>query len=386
MRRVSEGGDGGAREPKEAKPRDAGPSSFVTHVGAGPFGTRGEPSRGARLATPVSTLALIVVLLLASAPLLSCGPGEVCWCPPGAEDCPAECEPFDCSLCPCDCPECEEGNGENGENGGNGQNGQNGDDPCEEDPEHEDCVEDCDPPECGDLECGVVYNDCDEWIECGECAGDYVCEEGYCILPACPATDVVQGQATYYAANGTGNCSYPHGTGMPFVVALSNSDYAAAAYCGACIEVEGPDGWVVVKSVDRCPGCSAGHLDLSREAFQEISPLSAGLVPITWRIVPCDYDEPVAFFWESDSDQWWSSVQVRRHRNAITELEVRSSDGDFVTVARQSHNMYFMSGRGAGPFDFRLTDIHGNVLVEEGIPLSPGGVVQGSGQFPDCEP
>ena len=356
--------------------------------------------------------------LMISSLIVACGTEELCWCPPGDEDCPPECLIFDCRECDYECPvECEPGNG-----GGDiceidpthpdcveediceidpnhpdcieediceiDPNHPDciEEDICEIDSNHPDCIEECDPPVCGEIECGRVYNDCEEWIECGECAGDYTCEEGVCMLPACPFEEVVNGQATYYYATGGGNCSYPTGTGMPYVVAMSTTDYASGAYCGACLEVNGPHGQVVVRVVDRCPGCSVGHIDLSSDAFAAISPLSAGLIDVTWRYIPCDFDEPLYFFWESGSDRWWSSVQVRRHRNAIDRFEVRNSSGDFVTISRQTHNMYFMSGMGPGPFDFRITDVYGNELVEEGIPLSPGSVVHGTGQFPDCDP
>ena len=36
---------------------------------------------------------------------------------------------------------------------------------------------------------------------------------------------------------------------------------------------------------------------------------------------------------------------------------------------------------GSGPFDFLVTAIDGQELLEEGVPYEPGGVVQGSGQF-----
>ena len=82
--------------------------------------------------------------------------------------------------------------------------------------------------------------------------------------------------ATYYSSRGMGNCSYPRPPADGLYVALSTPEYAKAARCGGYLEVRGPDGSVRVKVVDRCPGCAAGHVDLSEAAFARLARLSAG--------------------------------------------------------------------------------------------------------------
>ena len=83
--------------------------------------------------------------------------------------------------------------------------------------------------------------------------------------------------ATYYATRGMGNCSYPSPPADGLYVALSPPEYAKAARCGGYLEVSGPEGSVLVKVIDQCPGCAAGHIDLSETAFARLAPLSAGL-------------------------------------------------------------------------------------------------------------
>ncbi|KZT64092.1 hypothetical protein DAEQUDRAFT_679232, partial [Daedalea quercina L-15889] len=39
---------------------------------------------------------------------------------------------------------------------------------------------------------------------------------------------------------------------------------------------------VAITMVDHCMGCTTTDLDLSPAAFQELAPLSAGCIPITW--------------------------------------------------------------------------------------------------------
>jgi expansin (peptidoglycan-binding protein) len=94
------------------------------------------------------------------------------------------------------------------------------------------------------------------------------------------------GDATYYAADGTGACGFPASPNDLMVAAMNKSQYAKSV-CGQCVLVVGPKGTVKVRIVDLCPGCSSGSLDLSKEAFALISPLSAGRVKITWNFVPC---------------------------------------------------------------------------------------------------
>lgn len=94
-----------------------------------------------------------------------------------------------------------------------------------------------------------------------------------------------EGEATYYDANGTGACGFPAST--DFMVAAINDEQYSKANCGRCIAVTGPLGTVVVRIVDKCPGCSFGDVDLSQTAFGRIAKLSAGRIDIKWHFVAC---------------------------------------------------------------------------------------------------
>lgn len=94
-----------------------------------------------------------------------------------------------------------------------------------------------------------------------------------------------EGEATYYDANGTGACGFP--ASNDFMVAAINDEQYSKANCGRCIEVTGPNGKVVVRIVDKCPGCSFGDVDLSQTAFGKIAKLSAGRIDIKWHFVTC---------------------------------------------------------------------------------------------------
>lgn len=210
-----------------------------------------------------------------------------------------------------------------------------------------------------------------------------------------PATDAATcaeppptrtGEATYYDADGSGNCSFDPSPDDLMVAAMNAPDYDTAAWCGGCVEVDGPAGTVVVRITDQCPGCSSGDLDLSREAFAQIAELSAGRVPITWREVPCDVSGPMQYRFKEGSSQYWTAIQVRNHRYPIATLEVRDPDGQYAAIDRASYN-YFVEadGLGPGPYQLRLTDDRGHVVVETGIALGDATIATGAAQFAACE-
>lgn len=191
------------------------------------------------------------------------------------------------------------------------------------------------------------------------------------------------GQATYYTATGAGNCSYEATPDDLMVAAMNQVDYANSLICGAYVEITGPKGMVTVRIADRCPECPVGNIDLSQEAFARIANPVDGRVPITWRIVSPALGDPIAYRFKEGSSQWWTAVQIRNHRNPVYKVEYRTAAGAWKTLARQEYN-YFIDdqGMGPGPYTLRVTDIYGHVITDNNIPLTVGGIVAGSAQFP----
>lgn len=201
--------------------------------------------------------------------------------------------------------------------------------------------------------------------------------------PKCD-TALHKGEGTYYAADGTGNCSFDKSSDL-MVAAMNQIDYANSAVCGACIKATGPIGAVTVKIVDRCPECKKGDVDFSKQAFAKIAAVSAGRVAISWHFVPCAVSGPIQYHFKSGSNQWWSAVQVRDHRHIVSTFEVQKG-GAWVKVGRLSYNFFVdASGMGKGPYTFRVTDIYGQKVTDTGIAFKEGGVVSGKGQFPPCK-
>ena len=144
-------------------------------------------------------------------------------------------------------------------------------------------------------------------VGCGDDGPTSQPPPGACLPDPAPAT----GEATYYDADGSGNCSFEPSSDL-MVAAINGVDYDDAKWCGACLAVTGPSGEVTVRVVDQCPGCAKGDLDLSREAFEKIAPLSAGRVDITWHPVACPVDGPVAYHFKDGSNEFWTAIQRSR--------------------------------------------------------------------------
>jgi len=195
--------------------------------------------------------------------------------------------------------------------------------------------------------------------------------------------------ATYDSTiTGGGNCSYGPSPDV-MVAGVSEVDYAGSIGCGGCLEVERPGrGSVLVRVVDSCFGCIAGDVVLSEEAFTMLEPnLDVGVIDVAWHWVECPVEGPIGIHFIADSNPLWLAVQVRDHRHRIASLEARASGADsWLTLGRADYN-YFIAeeGLGEGPFDFRITDVYGHVIDENGMGLGMDVVRTGSSQFPLCD-
>lgn len=194
--------------------------------------------------------------------------------------------------------------------------------------------------------------------------------------PAAPTTlgAPVTGVATYYTAAG------PAGACMPLTFPVDG--YTAAAGpalfddgrgCGSWVEVTGARGTVLVKIDNLCPECEPGHLDLSTEAFAAVDDPVKGIVPIVSRVVRNPpVDGGLAFKVKDGSSQWWLGLHVDNVGNAVASVEVADVDGAFRPLTRQQWGWTLESSPGAGPYRVRVTDVHGQSAVADGITLSPG--------------
>src|SRR5580692_8329195 len=204
------------------------------------------------------------------------------------------------------------------------------------------------------------------------------------VLPAAGAAQAgeVSGIATHYVLQSLPNCSYPAPPADGLFVALSPGEYDSAAACGGYLEVHGPDGSVRVEVIDQCPGCGAGHIDLSEAAFSALAPLNAGLVDVTYQpLVNPSLPGPISLLVKQGSSQYWLALLAMNTGNPLASVQVRSESGGWYSLVQASYNYWVaQSGAGTGPFTVRLTDTQGHVVTVQGVALSPG-VVQGTGTW-----
>ena len=219
------------------------------------------------------------------------------------------------------------------------------------------------------------------------------------------------GSVTFYTfsmGSSEVNCSYPiSGETVPGIPtgggrfgAMNTSDYNNSAMCGACVEVT-RDGnrSVTITIVDQCPvatnpKCTAGHIDLSREAFNQIGSEGEGHIgtgnggavgSISWRYVECPVTGDVTFRLKEPSNANWNQVLVQGHRYPLASVEVNVG-GNWVAAARQDYNYWEPpnGNMGTPPFQVRATDVTGSYLVAE-VPLADGAHVGTPNQFPACQ-
>ncbi|MBE6845289.1 MAG: hypothetical protein E7508_06200 [Ruminococcus sp.] len=200
-----------------------------------------------------------------------------------------------------------------------------------------------------------------------------------------PKGTVHYGEGTYYDGGYVGGCAMldPVSTDI-WVAAMNITDYNNAQLAGAYIEVTGELGSIKMLVTDLLPEGKKGDVDLCEDAFPLIAPVEKGRVDISWKIIPLDTaeDAPVSYKFKEGSSPYWCGVQVRNHRYPVSKLEYMNENGEFIELERKQYNFFESDEMGAGPFTFRVTDIYGQVIVDENIPMAVDGISQGKSQFP----
>lgn len=229
---------------------------------------------------------------------------------------------------------------------------------------------------------------------------DYVLGRGYtaplpepdvsidesCILE--PKGTVHTGEGTFYGGGYEGGCAMLDPVSRDYwIVAMNLADYNDAQLAGAYLEVTGELGTINMLVTDLLPEGKKGDLDLYVDAFPLIAPAEKGRVPVSWKIVPLDSakNAPVSYKYKEGTTEFWCGIQVRNHRYPITRLEYLDENGEFQEIKRRPYNYFESDKMGAGPFTFRITDIYGQMIIDENIPLSYDDteIIQGHVQFPE---
>ncbi|HEX7477591.1 MAG TPA: expansin EXLX1 family cellulose-binding protein [Polyangiales bacterium] len=214
----------------------------------------------------------------------------------------------------------------------------------------------------------------------------------------CKAEPTHMGGLTQYDKTPLGNCGMPWPSDDLYG-AMATADYGASAVCGMCAEVTGPTGQkTIVHAVDQCPiasnpKCVAGHIDLSHTAYSAIVPSNypfGGEVPntspISWRYVPCNTSGPIVYHFKDGTSMNWLAVQIRNSGYGIASLQYRRNGGAWENLSAPTVDLayYVANGPNTTTYDFRVTDVNGQVLEDDGVHLMVNGEVSGHAQFPTC--
>lgn len=207
-----------------------------------------------------------------------------------------------------------------------------------------------------------------------------------CILE--PKGTIHTGEGTFYGGGYVGGCAMLDPVSTDYwIVAMNLADYNDGQLAGAYLEVTGELGTINMLVTDLLPEGKKGDLDLYVDAFPLIAPVEKGRVPVSWKIVPLDTAEgaPVCYKYKEGTTEFWCGVQVRNHRYPITKLEYLGENGEFIEIKRRPYNYFESMDMGKGPFTFRITDIYGQVVIDENIPLSTDDteIISGHVQFPE---
>lgn len=220
--------------------------------------------------------------------------------------------------------------------------------------------------------------------------GEYIPPPKYTIDESCILESkgtIHTGEGTFYGGGYVGGCAMLDPVSTDYwIVAMNLEDYNEAQLAGAYLEVTGELGTINMLVTDLLPEGKKGDLDLYVDAFPLIAPAEKGRVPVSWKIVPLDSAEnaPVSYKYKEGSSEFWCGVQVRNHRYPITKLEYLDENGEFQEINRRRYNYFESDKMGKGPFTFRITDIYGQVVVDENIPFSYDDteIIQGHVQLP----
>ena len=192
------------------------------------------------------------------------------------------------------------------------------------------------------------------------------------------------GEATYYegiAGTSSGNCSLPVTENDYAHCAMNTIDYNNSEACGACIQVNGALGSVLLKVVDRCPECKTGDIDMTEEAFATIANTIDGRVPISWKFTTCPTTENIAIVFKEGSSQFWTGIQLRNTKHAIANLEYQLPNGNWQSINREIYN-YFIAAEGiSSPMTLRATSVLNDVIILENINLVNDTVIPTNKQF-----
>jgi hypothetical protein len=173
------------------------------------------------------------------------------------------------------------------------------------------------------------------------------------------------------------------GLGGEYLVGVSSERAAGGAVCDACVRITTATGRAIVaRVVTYGTSNAAGDVDVSPSVFEA---LHSGEYPraMSWQLAVCPPTGPLRYEFQTEANEWWTSLWIRNPRVPLTKVEVKSRNhASFVELRRGTDGtLTDASGFGAGAFELRLTAHDGQTLVDALPSFSPGEIAVSAQQF-----
>ncbi|HEX5219791.1 MAG TPA: hypothetical protein VFZ59_09510 [Verrucomicrobiae bacterium] len=219
-----------------------------------------------------------------------------------------------------------------------------------------------------------------------------------------PAAPLTTATVTYYTPNTNANAAgygivaddmpeiYRAGYIAAPCPAIYNRGGANAAGAGECYELVGPQGKTTVMVADTVsdspPGtCDVGrpYFDIGIAAFTNLFPATAGIGPVTFRLVPAPVVGNIKMLCVINSGGFYTELRPYNHRAGVSKLEVQAAASDpWIELPRTTYNSFVYSSSPplATPFNCRITSRFGEIITFPSLTsLTNGSRFTANGQF-----
>lgn len=135
--------------------------------------------------------------------------------------------------------------------------------------------------------------------------------------------------------------------------------------------------------MDQCPECLSSKLDLFENAFTQLASKSAGIIPISYTVVPCGITSPIVLKNKEGTSPYWFSMQVMNSNVAVSKLEVSIDGGaTWKATTRKPYNFWENpSGFGTSSVDVRVMGVNGKTVTVKGVSVAASSTKTAGGNF-----
>jgi hypothetical protein len=168
-----------------------------------------------------------------------------------------------------------------------------------------------------------------------------------------------------------------------YLAGVSGELSLSGGICDACLLIKTAAGKsivarIVTYGVEQDPA----DIDVSPAVFEAIHQDEYPRT-MTWSLAACPDAGTIEYEFQTEANEWWTSLWVRNARVPVAKVEVRSANhADFIELARGTDGtLTDADGFGQGAFTLRITGSDGQVIENDVEGFTPGAVVDSGEQF-----